>query len=214
MQTILLTGFEPFGGEQSNPSWLAAQQLDGYQLDDEVRIVSRQLSCVFEKSQQELKTAIDELKPVLVLALGQAGGRTELCFEKVAINFIDARIADNAGIQPVGEPVVAEGPTAYFTTLPIKAMVNHLKQQGIPAAVSYTAGTYVCNTVFYALMHQLRHNPKVRAGFLHIPYAPEQAIGKAVASMPVDMVVNALKLCLPVALRTAEDLQLAAGTLD
>lgn len=214
MHTILLTGFEPFGGEQSNPSWLAVQQLDGYQLDDEVQIVSRQLSCVFEKSQQELKTAIDELKPVLVLAVGQAGGRTELCFEKVAVNFIDARIADNAGQQPVGTPVVNDGPTAYFTTLPIKAMVNSLKQQGIPAAVSYTAGTYVCNTVFYALMHQLKDKPKVRAGFLHIPYAPEQAIGKAVASMPVDMVVRALKLCLPVALQSTEDLQIAAGTLD
>ncbi|WP_127024314.1 pyroglutamyl-peptidase I [Rheinheimera mangrovi] len=214
MQTILLTGFEPFGGEQSNPSWLAVQQLDCYQLDDEVQIVSRQLSCVFEKSQQELKTAIEELKPVLVLALGQAGGRTELCFEKVAINFIDARIADNAGQQPVGAAVVNDGPTAYFTTLPIKAMVNSLKQQGIPAAVSYTAGTYVCNTVFYALMHQLKDKPKVRAGFLHIPFAPEQAIGKAVASMPVDMVVRALKLCLPVALQSTEDLQIAAGTLD
>ncbi len=214
MHTILLTGFEPFGGEQSNPSWLAVQQLDGYQLDDEVQIVSRQLSCLFEKSQQELKTAIAELKPLLVLALGQAGGRTELCFEKVAINFIDARIADNAGQQPVGAPVVAEGPAAYFTTLPIKAMVNRLKQQGIPAAVSYTAGTYVCNTVFYAMMHQLKDKPKVRAGFLHIPYAPEQAIGKAVASMPVDMVVRALKLCLPVALQSSEDLQIVAGTLD
>ena len=214
MQTILLTGFEPFGGEQKNPSWLAVQQLDGYQLDDEVQIVSRQLSCVFEKSQLELKTAIDELKPVLVLALGQAGGRTELCFEKVAINFIDARIADNAGQQTVDTTVVTDGPTAYFATLPIKAMVNSLKQQGIPAAVSYTAGTYVCNTVFYALMHQLKDKPKVRAGFLHIPYAPEQAIGKAVASMPVDMVVNALKLCLPVALQTTDDLQIAAGTLD
>jgi len=214
MQTILLTGFEPFGGEQSNPSWLAVRQLDGYQLDDEVQIVSRQLSCVFEQSQQELKAAIDELKPVLVLAVGQAGGRTELCFEKVAINFIDARIADNAGQQPIDKAVEPEGPAAYFTTLPLKAIVNSLKQQGIPAAVSYTAGTYVCNTVFYALMHQLKDKPQVRAGFLHIPYAPEQAIGKAVASMPVDMVVNALKLCLPVALQTTEDLQLAAGALD
>ena len=214
MQTILLTGFEPFGGEQSNPSWLAVQQLDGYQLDDEVRIVSKQLSCVFEKSQLELIAAIDELKPALVLAVGQAGGRTELCFEKVAINFIDARIADNAGKQPIDKSVVTVGPAAYFTTLPIKAMVNHLKQQGIPAAVSYTAGTYVCNTVFYALMHHLKNQPKVRAGFLHIPYAPEQAVGKAVASMPVDMVVRALKLCLPAALQTTEDIQIAAGTLD
>lgn len=214
MQTILLTGFEPFGGEQSNPSWQAVQQLNGYQLDDEVQIVSRQLSCVFEKSQQELKTAIEELKPVLVLALGQAGGRTDLCFEKVAINFIDARIADNAGQQPLDKPVVSDGPTAYFTTLPVKAMVNSLKHQGIPASVSYTAGTYVCNTVFYTLMHQLKDTPKVRAGFLHIPYAPEQAIGKAVASMPVDMVVQALKICLPVALQSIEDLQIAAGTLD
>ena len=214
MQTILLTGFEPFGGEQNNPSWLAVQQLHGYQLDDEVRIVSRQLSCVFETSQRELKTAIDELKPVLVLAVGQAGGRTELCFEKVAINFIDARIADNAGQQPIDKSVVTDGPAAYFTTLPIKAMVNSLRQQGIPAAVSYTAGTYVCNTVFYALMHQLKNNPKVRAGFLHIPYSPEQAIGKAVASMSVEMVVRALKFCLPVALQTSEDLQIAAGTLD
>lgn len=214
MQTILLTGFEPFGGEQQNPSWLAVQQLDGYQLDDEVQIVSRQLSCVFEKSQQELQTAIEKLRPVLVLALGQAGGRTDLCFEKVAINLIDARIADNAGQQPQDKPVVIDGPTAYFTTLPVKAMVHSLKQQGIPASVSYTAGTYVCNTVFYALMHQLKNNPKVRAGFLHIPYAPEQAIGKAVASMPVEMVVQALKICLPVALQSTEDLQIAAGTLD
>lgn len=214
MHSILLTGFEPFGGEQTNPSWLAAQQLDGYQLDDEVQIVSRQLSCEFEQSQQQLKTAIAELNPVLVLAIGQAGGRTELCFEKVAINFIDARIADNAGQQPIDKTVVAEGPAAYFTTLPIKAMVNSLKQAGIPAAVSYTAGTYVCNTVFYALMHQLRDTSKVRAGFLHIPYAPEQAIGKSVASMPVDMVVRALKLCLPVALQSSEDMQIAAGTLD
>lgn len=214
MQIILLTGFEPFGGEQKNPSWQAVQQLDGYRLDDEVQIVSRQLSCVFEKSQQELHAAIDQLQPVLVLALGQAGGRTELCFEKVAINFIDARIADNAGQQPVDKPVISDGPTAYFTTLPVKAMVNSLRQQGIPAAVSYTAGTYVCNTVFYALMHQLKDKPKVRAGFLHIPYAPEQAIGKAVASMPVDMVVQALKICLPAALQTNEDLQIAAGTLD
>lgn len=214
MHSILLTGFEPFGGEQTNPSWLAAQQLDGYQLDDEVQIVSRQLSCEFEQSQQQLKTTIAELNPVLVLAIGQAGGRTELCFEKVAINFIDARIADNAGQQPIDKTVVTEGPAAYFTTLPIKAMVNSLKQAGIPAAVSYTAGTYVCNTVFYALMHQLRDTPKVRAGFLHIPYAPEQAIGKSVASMPVDMVVRALKLCLPVALQSSEDMQIAAGSLD
>lgn len=214
MQTILLTGFEPFGGEQTNPSWQAVQQLDGYSLDDEVRIVSRQLSCVFSRSQTELRDAIDELNPVLVLAVGQAGGRTELCFEKVAINCIDARIADNAGQQPVDATIASDGPTAYFTTLPIKAMVQQLKQQGIPAAVSYTAGTYVCNTVFYTLMHQLKHQPKVRAGFLHIPYAPEQAVGKAVASMPIEMVVKALKLCLPTALYTAEDLQIASGTLD
>lgn len=214
MQIILLTGFEPFGGEQFNPSWQAVEQLNGYQLDEEVRIVSRQLSCVFEQSQQQLRAAIAELNPVLVLALGQAGGRCELSFEKVAINFIEARIADNAGKQPIAQPVVADGPAAYFTNLPIKAMVTQLKRQGIPAAVSYTAGTFVCNTVFYALMHQLRDTPKVRAGFLHIPYAPEQAIGKAVPSMPVEMVVHALKLCLPVALQSEEDLQIAAGTLD
>lgn len=214
MQTILLTGFEPFGGEHTNPSWQAVQKLDGYQLDDEVRIVSRQLCCVFDKSQQQLKAAIAELNPVLVLAVGQAGGRTDLCFEKVAINFIDARIADNAGQQPIDQSVVSDGPAAYFTTLPVKAMVNRLRQMGIPASVSYTAGTFVCNTIFYALMHQLKNTPKVRAGFLHIPYAPEQAIGKAVASMPVEMVVQALKLSLPVALQTTEDLHIAAGTLD
>jgi pyroglutamyl-peptidase len=214
MQTILLTSFEPFGGERQNPSWLAVQQLNGYQLDDEVQIISRQLPCEFVQSQRELLSAIDELKPVLVLAVGQAGGRTELCFEKVAINLIDARIADNAGQQPVDQPVLSQGPAAYFTTLPIKAMVQRLRQQGIPASVSYTAGTYVCNTVFYALMHKVKNTPAVPAGFLHIPYAPEQAVGKAVASMPVELVVRALKLCLPLALQQTEDLQIAAGTLD
>ena len=170
---ILLTGFEPFGGEAINPSWELARALEGRAIGEAV-VHARLLPCVFGEALVALRQALLEIEPVLVLALGQAGGRNELSIERVAINVDDARIADNAGAQPIDEPVVPDGPAAYFSTLPIKTMVAGLRAAGYPAGVSQTAGTFVCNHVFYGLQHALKDSP-VRSGFMHIPYLPEQA---------------------------------------
>jgi pyroglutamyl-peptidase len=151
---ILLTGFEPFGGEVVNPSWQVARALDGRTVGG-VPVVACELPCVFGAALRVLDEALAAHAPVLVLALGQAAGRSAFTPERVAINVDDARIPDNAGAQPVDRPVVPGGPAAYFTTLPVKAMVAALRAAGLPAQVSQTAGTFVCNHVFYGLMHRL-----------------------------------------------------------
>jgi pyroglutamyl-peptidase len=207
---ILLTGFAPFGGEDVNPSWDAVVQLDGERLDGH-RIVARCLPVEFDASLEALQAALHETSPVLVLCVGQAGGRTQLSLERVAINVDDARIPDNAGAAPVDEPIVDDGPAAYFATLPIKAMLAALREAGIPAEVSQTAGTYVCNHVFYGLMHALQATP-VRGGFLHIPYAPAQvARNPGAPSLSPDVVVTALRIALRAALANTTDRRLAAG---
>ena len=211
--TILLTGFEPFGGEAINPSWEVARRLDGEWVGA-ARIVARQLPCVFGLTLGSLRDSIAELQPVLVLALGQAGGRCDLSLERVAINVDDARIADNAGAQPIDEAVVADGPVAYFSTLPIKAMVAGLRAAGFPASVSQTAGTFVCNHLFYGLQHALAGSA-VRSGFMHIPYLPEQAARNldppGQASLPLATLVDGVRLALKLALETAHDLRLPGG---
>ncbi|MCT6699166.1 pyroglutamyl-peptidase I [Rheinheimera sp. 4Y26] len=214
-KTILLTGFAPFGGEQINPSWQAVQQLQGWQADDETEVQAIELPCIFGQSLEKLQQALQQFNPVLVIAVGQAGGRTAISLEKVAINYQDARIADNAGNQPLGEPVIAGAPTAYFSSLPLKAIVQDLRQQGIPAEISYSAGTFVCNHVFYGLMHTVATSPKVRAGFIHIPYLPAQAarLGGP-ASMTTELVVKALKQVMQLSLLQQPDILLAEGTLD
>lgn len=214
MPTVLVTGFEPFGGEAINPSWEAVRQLDGRTLAGGAVVHARQLPCVFGASRNALQDAIATLRPQLVLCVGQAGGRAELSLERVAINVIDARIPDNAGQQPVDEPVVPGGPAAYFSTLPVKAMVAALRADGVPAAVSQTAGTYVCNEVFYALMHAAQSLPwPARAGFVHIPYLPQQAARHPGApSMALEHIVSGLALMLETALATQQDLRQAGGT--
>jgi pyroglutamyl-peptidase len=208
---VLLTGFAPFGGEASNPSWDAVAPLANKRIGGH-RIVVRQLPVEFGASLQVLQAAIRETKPALVLCVGQAGGRAQLSIERVAINIDDARIPDNADACPIDAPIVADGPAAYFTTLPIKAMLVAMREAGIPAEVSQTAGTYVCNHVFYGLMHALRGKPRIRGGFIHIPYAPEQAARHPGApSLPVDVVTAALRIGLRVALATIVDRHLAAG---
>lgn len=176
---ILLTGFEPFGGEALNPSWLVAQALHGRSVagaaaQPAARVEALQLPCVFGAAADGLLAALRRHRPAAVLCLGQAGGRSGFTLERIAINVDDARIADNAGRQPIDQPVVAGGAAAYFSRLPIKALVAALQAAGHPAAVSQTAGTYVCNHVFYALMHALRRRPGVSAGFLHLPWLPQQ----------------------------------------
>lgn len=210
LPAILLTGFAPFAGEAGNPSWNAVVALDGKRISGH-RIIARKLPVEFGASLQVLRAAIRETKPTLVLCVGQAGGRAQLSIERIAINVDDARIPDNADACPIDMPVVANGPAAYFATLPIKAMLVALRGAGIPAEVSQTAGTYVCNHVFYGLMHALRDG-KVRGGFIHVPYAPEQAARHPGApSLPVEVVTAALRIALRIALTTTADRRLAAG---
>ena len=207
---VLLTGFAPFGGEAVNPSWQAVQALQGRHVSGH-RIVARQLSVEFGTALQELRAAIRETKPALVLCVGQAGGRAAMSLERVAINVDDARIPDNAGAQPIDAEIVAGGPAAYFTRLPIKAMHAELQAAGIPAEVSQTAGTYVCNHVFYGLMHALR-NRRIRGGFIHIPYSPEQAANHPGApSLPVETATRGLRIAVQVALEVGADRKLAGG---
>lgn len=210
-RTVLLTGFEPFGGEKTNPSWDAVSALHGGRIAGH-RVVARCLPVTFGASLKALRTAIRETRPALVLCVGQAGSRAQLSLERVAINVDDARIADNAGNQPIDTPVVEGGPAAYFATLPIKAIYAALRDAGIPATISQSAGTYVCNHVFYGLMHALRRSPGIRGGFMHIPYSPRQAaLHPGAPSLSIDTVNAALRLSLRTALTTGEDRRLAAG---
>lgn len=211
---ILLTGFTPFGGEDINPSWEAVRVLDGKLIGGH-RVVSRLLPTAFAESQRELAMMAEEMAPAILLGVGQAGGRSKLSIERVAINVQDARMADNSGTQPVDETVVSEGPAAYFSTLPIKAMLKALLAEKLPAEVSNTAGTFVCNHVAYLMLHLAAKRPGVRAGFMHIPYSPSQAARFPDApSMRVEDVVRALAIVLEVATTRREDDRFGAGTLD
>lgn len=211
MQKVLITGFEPFGGERVNPSWEVVKQLNDMEFVG-ARIIARQLPCVFGVALEALNAAIDEVQPVMVLAIGQAGGRTDITLERVAINVDDARIPDNQGRQPIDEPILETGPAAYFSTLPIKAMVNSMREAGIPASVSQTAGTYVCNHVMYGLLHRLNGQQEIKGGFIHIPYLPEQAAAHPGApSMAPQTVLFALELAISVALQVEHDLKVVGG---
>lgn len=209
--TVLLTGFDPFGGDAVNPSWLAVQALQGTTVAGH-RIVAAQLPTVFGQSLQALRASLRQHRPTLVLCTGQAGGRGAISLERVAINVNDARIRDNAGAQPVDTPVIEGGPAAYFTGLPIKAMLRALLAAGINAEVSQTAGTFVCNHTFYGLMHELAA-PEwrgVRGGFVHVPWLPEQGQ----PSMPVARITEALRLCVEVGLTVRHDIAQQAGALN
>lgn len=214
-KTVLLTGFEPFDGETINPAWEAVKALDGVEIAPGYHIVSRQLPCVFQRSLKVLEQTLQALRPSLVIAVGQAGGRMDISLERVAINLDDARIADNAGQQPIDTAVVEHAPAAYFSTLPLKAMLVALRENGIPASVSQTAGTFVCNHVFYGLMHLLRdYSSMVRAGFVHIPYLPQQAARfPGTPSMSAEQVTAALRQLVLTALDVKEDVAVSAGAL-
>jgi pyroglutamyl-peptidase len=214
MKTVLLTGFEPFNKEPVNPAWEAVRSLDGWK-EGGFRVVARQVPCAFGAAIDTVRAAIEELEPVLVIAVGQAGGRMDLSVERVAINVDDAPIEDNLQWQPVDQPIVASGPAAYFSTLPIKAIVQALRAAGLPASVSQTAGTFVCNHLFYGLMHLQAGRPGMRAGFVHIPYLPEQAARHpGTASMALGQVVEGLRVAVRVSLGAVGDVSAAGGATD
>lgn len=208
---VLVTGFEPFGGEQENASAVIAQNLQGQTIGG-CSVTGVVLPCEFEVAITALKRAIRDVRPGLIFCLGQAGGRAEITPERIAINLDDARIPDNAGRQPVDTPIVRGGPAAYWATLPIKAIVAELRRRKIPAAVSQTAGTFVCNHVFFGLMHGLRRQKGVRGGFIHVPYLPTQAAAGQ-PSLPLGTMMRAVTIAIEVALKTRRDASLSGGQI-
>ena len=210
--TILVTGFEPFDGETVNPALEAARRLHGMNIGGHL-VTALELPCVFGDSIMKLQQAMAELQPDIVVCIGQAGGVPCIAVERIAINVDDARIPDNAGHQPIDEPVIAGGPAAYFSGLPIKSIAAALNAAGIPAVVSQTAGTYVCNHIFYGLSHLVATaHPQVRGGFIHIPYLPEQAARHAgAASMALETIVAGLNIVLQTTAAVTEDAKLQGG---
>lgn len=214
MNCILLTGFGPFGGEPVNPALETVRRLDGRVVSNH-RLVTRELPVVRHQAIEAMIKHINETTPALIVAIGQAGGRLEITPERVAINVDDYRIPDNAGLQPVDEPVVAGGPAAYWSTLPIKAMVKAMKECGIPASVSNSAGTFVCNHLFYGLMHHLAsEGNRQRGGFVHIPYLPEQAVRLGnQPSMALESIVSGLEAAIATAITNSADVSISGGTV-
>ncbi|SDR63264.1 pyroglutamyl-peptidase I Cysteine peptidase. MEROPS family C15 [Rhizobiales bacterium GAS191] len=212
---VLLTGFEPFGGETENPSWDAVRGLDEERVDGH-RLAARLMPCVFGEALIRLEAEIAALRPSVVLCVGQAGGRAEISVERVAINLDDARIPDNKGAQPLDRPAVAGGPAAYFSSLPVKAIVRDLLAANIPAGLSQTAGTFVCNHIFYGACHmRAKSRREMRAGFIHIPYSPAQAARHPGSpSLAVPIVTEALRIAVATSLRSKVDAREIGGAIS
>ena len=212
---ILVTGFEPFGGESMNPSWEAVRRLP--ETVDGAEIIKLQIPTTFGSSADVVHAAIKEHDPDVVVSVGQAGGRFAINPERVAINMDDGRIPDNDGNQPIDTPIRSDGPPAYFSLLPVKAMVTAMRNAGIPAAVSNTAGTYVCNHIMYQVLYMIDHEfPGKRSGFVHVPYIPHQVVDKpGVPSLSVEDMATALTAGLGaiVEYRDKPDERTVGGTL-
>ena len=190
---ILLTAFDPFGGESVNPAQQAVERVENVIGSHEIHKLI--VPTVFGRAAQLVCDNMDELRPDAVICVGQAGGRRSVTPERVAINIMDASIKDNAGSQPEDVAVAVDGPAAYFSTLPIKTMVKAIRDAGLPADISNSAGTFVCNSLLYSVLHHAAvHMPETRAVFVHVPYIPEQTAGKEnVPSLPLEDIVRALE---------------------
>ena len=208
---ILVSGFDPFGGEKINPAIEAVKLLS-----DEIKgneVIKIEIPTVIGKSVDKLKEKIAEVKPDVVISVGQAGGREDITVERVAINVDDCRIKDNEGNQPIDEKIAEDGPDAYLLTLPIKAMVENIKSANIPASVSNTAGTFICNHVAYGMAHvRATEYPNMRTGFIHIPFLPEQVLNKPhTASMNLDTIAKALEKAIEAVIDNDEDIKVTGG---
>ncbi|QUO31618.1 pyroglutamyl-peptidase I [Faecalicatena sp. Marseille-Q4148] len=210
---VLITGFDPFGGESVNPAYEAVKLLPDTIAG--AQIIKLEIPTVFSKSGPAVEAGIQEHQPDIVINVGQAGGRSCVTIEKVAINLADARIPDNAGEQPVDEVLQEDGENAYFATIPVKAIVQNVREHGIPCHVSYTAGTYVCNCVMYNVLYMAaKKYPNIRAGFIHVPFAAEQAVDKAngMAFMSLDMIAKSLEYAIEATVQNETDISEAMGT--
>ena len=189
---IIVTGFDPFGGEKINPSIECVKALPDI---EGVELIRLELPTVFKESAQRLHEVINDVKPDAVLSVGQAGGRTGITMERIAINVDDARIPDNISQQPIDEEIQVEGEAAYFSTLPIKRIVKAIREAGISAEVSNSAGTFVCNHIMYqALFAATKADKPFKAGFMHIPFIPEQTADKP--SLPLEESTKALQIAI------------------
>lgn len=210
---LLVTGFDPFGGEKINPAFEAIKRLPA--VIDGCQIIQLEIPTVFKKSIQAVDDCIAEQQPDAVISVGQAGGRDKLSVEWVGINLDEARIPDNEGNSPSGQPIYQDGPAAYFSTLPNKAILKALIDAKIPATLSYTAGTYVCNHVLYGLMYLIdkKYNNQLRGGFIHVPFLPEQVLDKrGMPYMTVEMMTEALMIAIQATLEHKNDIDYQSGT--
>lgn len=210
---VLLTAFDAFGGESINPAQEAVRLVRGESFDAE--IVKMDIPTVFDKSIKLVLRAMKKHKPDVVLCIGQAGGRSEITPERVAINIDDSRGTDNEGNQPVDRTIFADGAAAYFSLLPIKAMVAAMKDAGIPASVSNTAGTFVCNHLMYGVLHHIHKSfPGVRGGFMHVPYIPEQvAERQGVPALPLEVITRGIEVSIQAILDHPVDIVQAGGSV-
>lgn len=192
LRKLLITGFDPFGGEQINPSWEAVKLLPE-QIGNFV-LHKRQIPTIFGRAAQEVLRAAEEIRPDVILCIGQAGGRSAVTPERIAVNIRDARIADNAGNRPVGEFVMPEGPAAYFATVPVRAMAEAICGAGLPGAVSNSAGAFVCNDTLYSLLHAFA-GTETKVGFVHVPYLPEQGSPSLELKKTAAALAAAIEVC-------------------
>lgn len=213
MKKLLLTAFTPFDGERINPA-LEAVKLVKDKIGN-LLIVKLEVPTVFGKSIDTVREAIEREKPDFVLSIGQAGGRAEITPERVAINLNDARIPDNEGNQPIDEPVFPDGENAYFSTLPVKAMVEAIREEGIPSSLSNSAGTFVCNHLMYGVLYYLDKRPVIKAGFIHVPYIPEQVKNKKeMPALELSEIVRGLEAAITAIAINGTDKKLAYGQND
>lgn len=212
MKTVLISGFEPFGDMPLNPALEAIRALDGTKLPGRGVIKTVTVPVVHRASIARVTSAIDDSAPDAVMMVGLAPGRIGIMPERIAINMDDFRLVDNEGNQVVDQPVVDGAPAAYFSTLPIKAMVQEMRLAGIPSAISNSAGTFVCNHLFYGIMHELR-NRSTPAGFIHIPLLPEQVVSCDEPSMALEQIIKGLTICAKTAISVQEDFAITGGTI-
>ncbi|WP_195266114.1 pyroglutamyl-peptidase I [Clostridium sp. 1001275B_160808_H3] len=210
---ILITGFDPFGGENINPALEAVKKLPDTILDNE--IIKLEIPTVFRKSLETIEENIIKHNPDVVISVGQAGGRFGVTPERVAINIDDARIKDNEGNQPIDISIFEDGEAAYFSNLPIKAMVKEMVDNGIPASVSNTAGTFVCNHVMYGILYLIdKKYPNIRGGFIHVPYIPAQVTTKPnMPSMSIEDISKGLEFSIKAIIENSSDIKTVGGAI-
>lgn len=210
---ILVTGFDPFGGEPINPAIESVKRLPDNIAGAE--IIKLEIPTVRKKSLEKIEKAINEHNPDVILSIGQAGGRFDISIERVGINLDDFRIPDNEGNQIIDEPVFPDGENSYFVKLPVKAMVQNVQKNNIPASVSYTAGTFVCNHVLYGVLYLIEKKYKgKKSGFIHIPFLPQQVVDKRnTPSMELNTIVKGLTAAIEAIVKNNEDIKEVGGTV-